>query len=204
MLKNSFYEKVYLGNNPNLSSTASVKRVILTGQLALLCLFLSTFFVIADIITGYTESFEIYALLTAVGLASFTLNRNGLHTIAKVVLMLGINLVVFITYEREQLETGAFTFFIPCILSAFAIFSYKLKNVAIALALLSIVIFVISTNYDFEWIEYASFSQEEQKMYFMLNFIIAILTSILIILFLLKLNALSESNLLKTSERAYC
>jgi signal transduction histidine kinase len=200
LLSSSFYKKAYLGGSPGFSSASGEKRAILTAQLALLCLFLSLFFVVSDIITGYTESFEIYALLTAVGLAAFVLNRNALHTLGKVVLMLGVNLVVFITFEREGLETGAFTFFIPCILSAFAIFSYERRNVAIALAVLSIALFIVAINVDFTWIDYADFSLEEQHMYLTLNFVIAVLTSTLVIIFLLKLNAKSEANLLKTSE----
>ena len=200
MLKDSIYRKLYIGENPKLTSPASIKRVILTSQLALLCLLLSAFFVVVDIITGYTENFEIYGLLITVGSISFLLNRFGIYTLAKAFLIIGMNIIVFITYEREDFETGAFAFFIPCILSAFAIFSYKQRFIAIALAVLSTILFVISTNYNFEWIEYASFSAEQLKMYFMINFIIAIVTSILVIVFLLKLNALSESDLIKTSE----
>lgn len=195
-----FSKNLYLGSDASFPSITQEKRAILTSQLALLCLAISLFFTISDLTTGYTDSFLIYILLTIVGLTSFILNRLQLTTVAKVIVIAGANFVVFITFEAEGVGTGSYAFFITCIIGVFAIFGYDQRTPSVVLSLLSVLLFFISNTFDFEWLTKASFSPEEQHVYFAINFGIAMATTIVIILFLLKLNHLSERKLIKTGE----
>ena len=146
MLKSAFYKTLYLGKERQFDSLASEKRAILTGQLSLICIALSLFYFIVDLILGSTDSILVYGLLSIVGVSSFFINRSGHTKIAKNFLMVGANLVVFITFEREFEGTGSYMFFMSCMLGSFALFGFEGKKYAIMLSILSIVLFLLPTN----------------------------------------------------------
>ena len=200
MLKFLSDKQLLLGRDYQLPSIAQEKRAILTGQIALLCLLICAFFTVSDLITGYTESFFLYIVLTAVGLSSLLLLRHQYYRLSKTILMLGANLVIFVAFEREGLGTAAYTFFVPCVIGSFAIFGYDNKNMALVLFFVSVGLFLTAVFTDVPWIEKADFTPADERLYFVNNYIIALLTCILVIFFLIKLNHHSELSLIKTSE----
>ncbi|MEQ8926207.1 MAG: PAS domain-containing sensor histidine kinase [Fulvivirga sp.] len=200
MLKSHFYKKLYLGNTTEFNSISDEKRAILTGQLSLICLILSVFYFVVDAILGSTSSVPEYILLATVGVGSLLINRAGYTKIAKNFLMVGANLVVFITFEREFQGTGSFMLFIICMLGSFALFGFEGKKYAIALSLFSLLLFFIAYSVEFDFLPKTDFTAEDAQLNFLINFTVASITSIVIITFLLNLNALSESDLIETTE----
>ena len=200
MLKSAFYKTLYLGKERQFDSLASEKRAILTGQLSLICIALSLFYFIVDLILGSTDSILVYGLLSIVGVSSFFINRSGHTKIAKNFLMVGANLVVFITFEREFEGTGSYMFFMSCMLGSFALFGFEGKKYAIMLSILSIVLFFVAHKYEFKFIPKTDFTANEADLNFMINFTISSITAIVIITFMLNLNASAESELRRTSE----
>ena len=149
---------------------AAEKRAILTGQLAILCFAISLFFTFVDISTGYNESFLLYILLTLFGVLTYLLNWFQYHALAKIVLIIGANLIIFTAYEAEGLATGSFAFFISSIVASFAIFGYENRSKALFLSIFSVIVFLVSTAFEFSWVEKAEFSPEDERIYFVANF----------------------------------
>ncbi|QSE98370.1 sensor histidine kinase [Fulvivirga lutea] len=200
MLKSPFYKKLYLGNNTEFDSISEEKRAILTGQLSLICILLSIFYFVVDAILGSTSSVPEYILLATIGVGSLLINRAGRTKIAKNFLMVGANVVVFITFEREFQGTGSFMFFISCMLGSFALFGFEGKKYAIALSLFSLLLFFIAYFVEFDFLPKTDFTAEEAQLNFVINFTVASTTAIVIIIFLLNLNTLAESDLIETTE----
>ncbi len=80
-----------IGRRVFILSHLQFKRIILTGQMAIIVLTLSTAYAVFDIIHGVYVSWPYQAACSLLALSSFILNRQGMHTAAKVVLILATN-----------------------------------------------------------------------------------------------------------------
>jgi hypothetical protein len=81
---------------------------------------------------------------------SWYLNRIGHHTVASLILGIGINLTVMVFSSLEQLSTGLFMFYISTAVGAYAVFGYEGRKKAMMIAAMSIVCFLIMVFVPFD------------------------------------------------------
>lgn len=199
-MKGSFVRNLIIGKHRYIDSWPLYKRVMLTGQLCLICILVGIFYFVFDLINGSLTAIFVYTFLIVASLIAFILNRSGYYNAAKASVLLTGNIAVFTTFEIEQYGTGAFIFFIPCILGAFTLFGYEERVKSYIFSVLPIGLFLLSLFYDFTFIPKSSFPGEYIITNFTINFIMASLTSIFFIGFLLRINSESEETL-KVSEQ---
>src|ERR1044071_1259641 len=80
------------------------KRVVLTGQMAILVFLVAGGYAIFDVARGLSVAWPYQSFCALLALISFILNRRGLHTPAKITLVLAANFTVYIFAASESLN----------------------------------------------------------------------------------------------------
>ena len=192
----------FINKAQHFESWSVYKRVILTGQVSLISLLVGVFYLCLDVFINHTYAvLYVYFIMITISLVSFFLNREGYHTLSKVLLLLNGNGAVFLTHEVEIPELATFIFFIPCILGSFTLFDYHERVRSYGFALLSIALFYISFYFDFDFLNDSMVNNEQSiELNFVMNFTITSLSCIFIISFLISINSKSEQALIDSSK----
>ncbi len=184
-----------LGNQ--VISTESQKRKILLGTyLVLMYLGVDFFFFIINLFNPQGEPTSLFlgffVSLICLGLLRYQWTNTAifLHLVRCNVLAFYFSFI-----DADPLQTGTYIFFIPSSLGAMAVFGYKERWVGIGFTILSYVLFLIAI------FKPSQFSPSEAHFYLIIDFLIALLIGILIIIFFDRLVLQSETEILnKNSE----
>jgi signal transduction histidine kinase len=178
-------------------SRAEFKRLMLTTYLAIICIFVSVIYLVIDTINGVFYSLPAYAVLFFVPIAGLMLIRKKRYKIAKVMMMIAANLVVFWAAITDPFETGVFLLFIPAGVGSFAILGIAESKTGISLSFLTALLFVSAYFADLQLPGIEAPSATYVKISFFFNYIISLVISVLIVYFLMNLNKLSEDDLIQ-------
>ncbi|MTI25277.1 sensor histidine kinase [Fulvivirga kasyanovii] len=199
-MKSLRFRNFFIKKNEYIESWPLYKRVILTGQISVICLVVGFFYMAFDLLNDTFSALFIYYGFIGFSILTFFLNREGYYVVAKLCILLAANFAIFCTYEIEPPGTASFVFFIPCVIGAFTLFGYDERLVSYLFSALSISLFFISSSFDFDFLVKSEFPLSQVNLNFVINFTVSCITAIFMISFLLRINAKSEETLMK-SER---
>jgi len=195
LLIQQFLKNLILGKHPFVKSTSVYKRSLLTGYLSLLLIAISFAYLIYDLNVGIYASAPYYFILIGFAIFSFFLNRMGRHALAKFSFLYTTLGMVFLFGSSEPDASGNYYNLFPLILSSFALYGYKRKVYPIIFTLVCVGVFLFMYFTDYPIIELPPLSPEEMKMNALMHFIVAMIATFCVIIFLTKLNYTIESYL---------
>lgn len=177
-----------IGKNNYIDSWTEYRKVILSGHYALIAITVCLLYTIIDLSWGIARPVPVYLFCIAVLSVALMLHRKGKHCSAYYVIFPTLNFVVYLFASSEAPATGSYILFLPIALGAFAVFNYKQRFVAVNLAALTYSLFVLAYFGDFSILPKRMYSEQEQMANFLINFAVALPTSILAIYLLISLN----------------
>jgi len=184
----------------NLSHT-QYKRILLTGQLCLISFSVVILYAVFDLSFGiyYTWPYQLScAALIAIG---WYLNRIRKHTLANLIVGIGINLTVLIFSSLEQISTGLYMFYMTTAVGAFAVFGYEGRIKALSMAALSIGCFLFMIFFPFQVLPHHTYSESYINANLIFNFLISLSACVVIIHFMLGIHQRSENILVENEKK---
>jgi signal transduction histidine kinase len=184
--------KLLIGRRAFILSHVEFKKIILTGQLALVVIFLGTCYTFYDLYRGIDTTWPFQAASAVLAVISFFLNRNGWHTSAKLLLAITANATVYIFVASENIATELNIFFIVIAIATMACFGYEQRHLALGLFLLTLSLYLATVFLDIQILDKKVVDTGYLKENGILNFIVALVASTLIVFSLISVNFHSE------------
>lgn len=179
------------------TSRSEFKRLMLTGYLAVISIMVAVIYTILDLTNNVYYAFPAYAILFVIPALSLLLIRFGKYRVAKISLLVSINLVVFWSALTDPFETGVFLFFIPAGIGSFAILAFEDHKTGLAMAALTTILFLLAYFGDIKIVEVTRPSDLYIRISFIFNYFISLIISVLAVYFLMNLNKQSEDELIR-------
>jgi signal transduction histidine kinase len=170
---------------------------MLTGYLSITCIMVSLIYAWLDLTNGVFYSLPSYIILLLAPIISLWLIRQRKNKAAKITLMVGSNLVVFLAALNDPFETGAFLFFIPGGVGSFAMLGFEDFKTGVGLAVFATFLFLLAYFGPWHPFDTPRPSDEYIRISFVFNYFISLTISILIVYFLINLNRHSEEDLIQ-------
>ncbi|MFN8337045.1 MAG: HAMP domain-containing sensor histidine kinase [Cyclobacteriaceae bacterium] len=191
---------IFKREDHNLSYTQH-KRILLTGQLCLISFTVVILYALFDLAFGidYTWPYQL-SCAAVIGLGLY-LNRMGRHTVASLLLGIGINLTVFIFSSLEQVSTGLYMFYMTTAVGAYAVFGYEGRKKAMFIAGLSIACFLLMVFFPFDILPQHAYSESYIAANLIFNFLISLIACVTIIHFMLAIHQRSEGILMENEKK---
>jgi signal transduction histidine kinase len=183
-----------------IASQNNFKRAILTGYLALLSTLVGIFYTVYHTIYLIDDAYFGYYILIAGGLSALFLNRNGHHTFAKSIVLSVGTFVVFLFTTKSDFQTDAHFYYLILAMSSFAIFGYENRGFAIGYAVVVVGLFWFSFTSGFSILPKAGYLEAYVKSNQLINFTVGLLTSCIVLYFMVRLNFKSEEILNRKQE----
>jgi signal transduction histidine kinase len=177
-------------------SRAEYKRLMLTGILAVLSASVAVIYAIVDLANNVFYSAPAYLLLFTSTSVSIVLIRHGRFKLAKVLLIISTNLVVFWAAINDPFETGVFIFFIPVGIGAFGMLGFEDIRTGLWLSAFTSLLFLLAFFSGIR-IDNPPLTPAYIKISFVLNYFISLTISVLEVYFLIQLNKISEDELVR-------
>src|SRR5882757_2492863 len=181
-------KKLLLGNHPFIPSHSEYKRVVLTGQLGLLTIIVCLIFISIDVALHRYHALFLHIGCFILSVGAVLLNRSGKHWLSKVVLVLATNITVYLFATSEPMEIGLYLFFIAINLGTVAVFGYVQRKTAFIFICFSVFLFMMFLLSDFSPFGRTPGDEVYVKLNIFVNFILSLLASTVIIVFLINLN----------------
>jgi signal transduction histidine kinase len=188
------FRKLILGSQ-YIQSRAEFKRTILTGYLALICIAVNVVYMAVDSHKGLIilSWLNIGCCLASAG--TLALIRVKRLVAAKLVFFLGVYVVIFAFCAIEPFSTGVSYFYILLAIGSIALFGIEQWLYAAGLSILGAGLFLITVVGGFRMGEAMTFSSDYIAFNFTMNFFSILITSIMILYFMIDLNHYAERTL---------
>jgi signal transduction histidine kinase len=186
---------IFLDHDIEFASMTRYKQAMLTGFLAVMCLLISTFYVVYNLLNDVDDAHSIFYVFIGSGLIAYYGNRIGHHLFAKLV-VLGIStLVVFLFSAKADFRTDTHFFYILISLSGFVLFGYERIWIAILLSLTCVVLFYYSFTTGYSPLPDSDYPEAYIRSNQVINFIVAMITASVVVFFTVQLNHKTEQAL---------
>lgn len=195
------FRDLILGKNAILLTGADRKNVLLRGNLTLVGFTVGVSYIFIDHYNGIYGNEPYYFATILVSLTTFALNRAGKYKTANILFVSLLNFIVFLFSTSDTYRSGIYIFFVVTSLTAFALFGYKDRKVALYFSGLSIVLFCYSYWGNHPLMAKRIFTEEYLRINFTTNFIVAEVTSLAIVYFLIDVNFHSEKQILAKNDQ---
>lgn len=191
----SFFKDFIIGPGKHIKPWSTYGRVMLTGAIALLINGVCLFYLVWDLFDNVGRPLGLYLTFMVGATVAFVINRLGWYNLAKYTLLVSTNLTVYLFAAWASEEVGAYMFFVPSCIGAFALFSYEEWYKGLFFTMLTLALFLLSVLVD-----YSPFAKiQEPPVYrlldFTINFMVCSVVSVVILLFFLYVNSKSEKEL---------
>ena len=177
------------------------KQAMLRGQIALVLMAVGFTYVVIDIVYAIYRNIPLYSVISLVGILTFWLNRKKLYREATLLAILASNFIIYLFASSEPPASGVYIFFLPISLAAMALFTYKDWYLGFGCVLLSLLLFLASYTLDFSILPKIEGTDSTDELYFKINFVVAIIVSVLVVYFLINLNHHAEKSLRENESR---
>jgi len=177
------------------------KQAMLRGQIALVLMAVGFTYVVIDIVYAIYRNIPLYSVISLVGILTFWLNRKKLYREATLLAILASNFIIYLFASSEPPASGVYIFFLPISLAAMALFTYKDWYLGFGCVLLSLLLFLSSYTLDFSILPKIEGTDSTDELYFIINFVVAIIVSVLVVYFLINLNHHAEKSLRENESR---
>jgi len=177
-----------IGKNNYIESWMEYRQVILSGHFSLIAILICGMYTVLDFSWSVYPSTIIYLFCIVMLSIAIIMHRKGKHCTAYYIIFPTLNFVVYLFASSEAPDTGAYILFLPIALGAFAVFNYKQRVIAVNLAALTYTLFVLAYFVDFSILPKRMYTEDQLMANFMVNFAVALPTSILAMYLLISLN----------------
>jgi signal transduction histidine kinase len=169
---------------------------MLTGYLSLICIAVSIVYAALDLSNDVYYALPAYMALFSFSIGTILLIRNRKFRLAKIILLIAVNLVVFWAAINDPVEAGSFLFFVAIGVGSFAMFGFEEFLTGLFLVGLTSVLFLLAFFGDLRPENIPRPSVLYIQLSFLFNFFISLTICILIVYFLTQLNKSSEDDLI--------
>jgi PAS domain S-box-containing protein len=190
----------FLIGNQHIESRLEYKSAMLRGYMALLALLVGFSYVTVDLVKGIWQNHPYYVAVIIFAVITILLNRNAKFQASTILFLITMNSIIFLFASRDLYRTGTYMFFICISLSAFSLFGIKQLKLAVTFTSISLALFLISYLGGFTFISPVAFDETYITVNFVINFLTALITAVLIVYFLIGINYRSEQDLIRTTE----
>jgi signal transduction histidine kinase len=170
------------------------KRLALTIYLGIFWFAILLFYTLADIANNVYYALPAYGLSLICCFAALGLLKKQRYQLAKVLMYVSGVLIIFYVSMADPLEAGAFFLFIPISMCPFATFDFKEAKKIFFLTGIIPILFLVSFLGVID-VDVPMPSAQYIQISFIINFLLCIITSTLILFFLINLNSESEKEL---------
>ncbi|MEP6734232.1 MAG: ATP-binding protein [Chryseolinea sp.] len=192
--------KLVIGDGKYIDSYSDYKRVMLSGQLALIGIILCSSYILFDVALGSLNNIPILGAAIILFAISIFIHRQGDHMMANYLLLPTANITMYLIASSESPNSGAFIFFIVNSIAAFAVFSYKQRLKSILFAVFTYGLFVASYFVDFSILPQRTYNEDTLVFFVVLNFSTALPTALMAVDLLLSLNNHSALKLIENTD----
>lgn len=174
--------------NKYIESYGEYKQAMLSGQFALIGIFLCMMYMLFDVALGTYGNIPVFTIAILFLSLSIVIHRQGDHCLANYFLLPTINITLYLLASSESPNTGAFIFFIVNSIAAFAVFSYKQRLISILFAVFTYVLFVLAYFVDFSILPERTYNEDTLVFFVVLNFTAALPAAVMAVYLLISLN----------------
>jgi len=160
----------------------------------------SVVYSIIDISAGIRTGLPFYGALLLLSAITFFLNRRRQYTLSSVVFLTACNVIIFLFSSGDINRTGVYMYFLSIAVSSFVLFGLQKPVYSIGFSILPAVLFFVSYWGDVHLMPTMRFTDEYMKFIFATNFSVALLASLLQIIFLVMVNHSAEQELIHTAQ----
>jgi len=172
---------------------------MLSGQFALIAIFLCSVYLAIDVFTGTFITMPVYATAIFFLVLSVIIHRQGDHCLANYFLLPTINIIVYLLASSESPNTGIFIYFLVNSIAAFAVFNYKQRRLSILFSVFTYILFLAAYFIDFSLLPKRDYSDEMLLASAVINFSFALPAGLMAIYLLISLNHYNASQLVKNN-----
>ncbi len=195
-----FIRNLTVGKNNYIESWTEYRKVILSGQFALIAILVCLLYIVLDTRWQVYSTIPVYLAGIACCVVTVYLHRKGHHYAANLILFPTLNFIIYLFVSSEGPYTGAYVLFIPVTIGAFAVFNYQQQLYAIVMAALAYLLFMAAYLGDYSILPRRIYSEEELSANLLINFGVALPASILTIYLLIRLNHRNAIELVKNNK----
>jgi len=179
-------------------SRQEYKFAMLRGEFAILIILVALFYTVLDLINDMRSFLPWYGLMIAIGITVILLNRRGYYKVASYFILIPINVVIFLFADVDHPQGGVYFFFLCASVAGMVLLSSQSRTLQLIFGILPILLGFIARLWDFNIIDYPSRDETIVMVNFLANFAIGLLTSIMIIAFMINRHRESERSLLSS------
>lgn len=194
------FRDIMLGRNVYIPSRADYKNALLRSQLATATLIVGVSYIFIDHFHGIYGNEPFYIGGIFASLLTLVLNRLQYYKTSTYFFLFFINLLIFYFSAIDPVGTGVPMFFSSASLIAVALLGYHNLKQALLFVSLSIALFLISYWVEIEFIPKRTYSEDYIRVNYTTNFLIALISSIGIMYFLMNVNHYSEREILRKND----
>ena len=180
--------KLIIGEGNYIDSHSEYKRVMLSGQLALVGILLCGFYILFDVALETYSNVPILSTAIFLFALSIFIHRKGDHKLANYFLLPTANITMYLIASSESPNSGASIFFIVNSIAAFAVFSYRQRLKSILFAVFSYGLFVAAYFLDFSILPERTYNEDTLVFFVVLNFSAALPAALMAVNLLISLN----------------
>jgi signal transduction histidine kinase len=180
-----FLRNLILGPGKFIEDYSQYRRALLLGYLELLTIAIATFYFGLNLAHGTTAGNLQYLITVGVSLFALWLTRLGYYIASTIIQMIMANAIVFY-FSLFDNGDGNYMFFISNALASFALLGYHNRWPALAAAMFSLGLFIVSSTGTFDYFP------KQTNIYLVCNFIFIFLVCVLILYFTLRIHHHAE------------
>lgn len=175
------------------------KRKMLISRLTIVVFSVTAVYMLLDFVLRIHVQFFIYVIFLASSAITYWLNQRDSRW-AKIFGLTVFNLIIFLVASSEPFETGIHLYFVAAGAVALAVFGYEEWGKSISFTVLSLGLYVLVFLYDFNLIGYRTFTEEQARIFFLINMFIASFVCVYSILLFSKVHHEVENTLREQRE----
>ncbi len=189
----------FLVGKRRIESNIDFKNAMLRGNMALIALIVGVSYIFIDISNGIYYSLPYYIAVIILSFITIALNRRNRFHLANLLFLITINALIFLFAASDIYRTGIYIFFVCISLSAFALMGFRRIRYAFLFSGMSLMLFLLSYWGNIRIMRPLANDEHTINIYFTVNFLIALVTCVLIVYSLIAINHQSEAQLLETA-----
>jgi len=199
MLKRKF-RNLIIGKSTYINSWVDYKNAILRGHLIVVSVLVGITYIFVDRYNNIQGNDHYYIAAILTGIITLIINRRGQFKLANILFLTLINGILFLFASNDTYRTGVYMFFLMAGITSLALFGHKDRLLAVCFAALSTLLFFLAYWGNFAILPKRIFTEDYVQISFATNFIIAIITGILLLHFLIDVNHVTEREILQKND----
>jgi signal transduction histidine kinase len=189
-----------IGETNYIESRGQYKRAMLSGQFALMAIFICAIYIVIELL--HRQTFIVPILLGAIFffVLSIGYHRVGKHCTANYFLLPTANLTVYLFASSESPNTGIFIFFLLISIASFGVFDYTMRLWSILFTSFTYLLFVLAYFVDFSILPKRDFTTNQLLLNVIINFTVGLPAGAMMVYLLISLNYFNDMQLVQNNK----